>query len=40
MTNQPQQDDSARILRFMLIKAVIFIGLPAALSGLAVWWLL
>ncbi|WP_193757775.1 MULTISPECIES: phosphoribosylformylglycinamidine synthase-associated small membrane protein [Pseudovibrio] len=34
------QDDTGRIIRFMVIKAIIFIGLPAALSVLAVFLLL
>ncbi|MGH0000035.1 phosphoribosylformylglycinamidine synthase-associated small membrane protein [Pseudovibrio ascidiaceicola] len=34
------QDDTGRIIRFMIIKAIIFIGLPAALSVLAVFLLL
>ncbi|WP_193788922.1 phosphoribosylformylglycinamidine synthase-associated small membrane protein [Polycladidibacter stylochi] len=34
------QDETARIIRFLVTKALIFIGLPAALSLLAVFYLL
>ena len=40
VVTRPKNDDSTRIVRFVAIKALIFIVLPAALSALAIYLML
>jgi hypothetical protein len=35
--DRPPADDTARIVRFMLMKAAIFIGIPLVAAVVAVW---